>query len=53
MPMEDVTAMTFFMSDGFLVGRIIEPGLSDELYTTMVQVFLRGLQAMADDQQSA
>jgi AcrR family transcriptional regulator len=53
LPMEDVTAMTFFMSDGFLAGRIIEPGLSDELYTTMVQVFLRGLQAMADDQRSA
>lgn len=53
LPIEDITAMTFFMSDGFLVGRIIEPGLSPELYTTMVQVFLRGLQAMADEQQSA
>jgi AcrR family transcriptional regulator len=50
---EDITAMTFFMSDGFLVGRIIEPGLTPELYTTMVQVFLRGLQAMAHEQQSA
>ena len=53
LPIEDITAMTFFMSDGFLVGRIIEPGLREELYTTMVGVFLRGLQAMAAEQQSA
>ena len=53
LPIEDITAMTFFMADGFLAGRIIEPGLRDELYTTMVGVFLRGLQAMAAEQQSA
>lgn len=50
LPIEDVTAMTFFMADGFLAGRIIEPELSDELYTTMVRVFLSGLQAMAEEQ---
>jgi AcrR family transcriptional regulator len=49
-PVEDITAMTVFMSDGFLVGRIIEPGLSEDLYTTMIGVFVRGLQAMADEQ---
>jgi len=53
LPIEDITAMTFFMADGFLVGRIIEPGLSDELYTTMIGVFLRGLEAIAAEQQSA
>ncbi len=41
--------MTFFMADGFLAGRIIEPELREELYTTMVGVFLRGLQALAED----
>jgi AcrR family transcriptional regulator len=50
LPVEDITAMTFFMADGFLAGRIIEPDLRDELYTTMVSVFLRGLQALADEQ---
>ncbi len=49
LPVEEITAMTFFMADGFLSGRIIEPELSDELYTTMVSVFLRGLQALAED----
>jgi AcrR family transcriptional regulator len=49
LPVSDITAMTFFMSDGFLAGRIIEPDLPDELYTTMVGVFLRGLQSMAED----
>jgi AcrR family transcriptional regulator len=47
LPLEDITAMTFFMADGFLVNRIIEPGLSEDLYTTMVGVFLRGLEAMS------
>jgi AcrR family transcriptional regulator len=51
LPMESIAAMTFFMADGFLAGRIIEPDLPDELYTTMVGVFLRGLQALAEEQQ--
>jgi AcrR family transcriptional regulator len=50
LPIEDITAMTFFMADGFLAGRVIEPDLNPELYTTMVGVFLRGLQAMGEDQ---
>src|SRR6266550_8016260 len=46
-PMEDITAMTFFMADGFLVDQMIEPELSEDLYATMLTVFFRGLQAMA------
>ncbi len=46
---EQVAAMMSFMADGFLVDRIVEPDLSEELYTTMVGVFLRGMQALADD----
>lgn len=48
-PQEDITAMTCFMADGFLVDRIMEPGLSENLYTTMIGVFMRGLQAIAEE----
>jgi AcrR family transcriptional regulator len=51
-PLEDVTAMFFFMADGFLVDHMIDPGFSEELYATMVGVFLRGLEAMACDSRS-
>jgi AcrR family transcriptional regulator len=50
LPVQDVTAMLCFIADGFLVDRMIEPDLSEDLYTTMVGVFLRGLQAMAEAQ---
>ncbi|HEY5193136.1 MAG TPA: TetR/AcrR family transcriptional regulator [Solirubrobacteraceae bacterium] len=43
----DVAAMTFFMADGFLIGRIIDPEIDDGLYATMIEAFLRGLLAMA------
>jgi AcrR family transcriptional regulator len=45
----EIAAMMFFMADGFLVDRIVEPELSEELYTTMVGVFLRGVEALAAD----
>jgi AcrR family transcriptional regulator len=47
LPLEDIAAMTYFMADGFLVDRLIEPGLSEDLYTRMLEVFFKGLQAMA------
>ena len=50
---DQIAAIMFFMADGFLLDRIVEPDLPDELYTTMVGVFLRGLQALSDDQQAA
>jgi AcrR family transcriptional regulator len=49
LPVEEIAAMMFFMADGFLLDRIVEPGLSDELYTTMVGVFVRGLEALAEE----
>jgi len=49
LPLDQVTAMLCFMADGFLVDRMIEPGLSEDLYATMVAVFLRGLEAIAAD----
>ncbi len=51
-PFDQVAAMMFFMADGFLVDRIVEPELSDELYTTMIGVFTRGLQGLAEDAQA-
>jgi AcrR family transcriptional regulator len=48
LPHADVAAMTFFMADGFLLDRIIDPELDDGLYATMCEVFLRGLIAMAE-----
>jgi AcrR family transcriptional regulator len=47
LPLADIAAMTYFMADGFLVDRLIEPALSDELYASMLGVFFKGLQAMA------
>jgi AcrR family transcriptional regulator len=50
LPHADVAAMTFFMADGFLLDRIIDPELDDGLYATMVEVFLRGLIGMVEGQ---
>ena len=53
LPVEDVTAMICFMADGFLVDRMIEPELSEDMYPTMVSIFLRGLQAIAAERAEA
>ena len=53
LPMEEITAMLSFMADGFLVDRIVEPDLSEDLYAGMMTVFLRGLKAMAVEQEAA
>jgi AcrR family transcriptional regulator len=44
----DVAAMTFFMADGFLIDRVVDPELDDGLYATMIEIFLRGLLAMVE-----
>jgi AcrR family transcriptional regulator len=49
LPQDDLTAMLCFMADGFLVDRVVEPELPDGLYTKMIEVFMRGLEAMAED----
>ena len=46
LPMEEVAAMIYCMDDGFLVDRMIEPGLSEELYARMIEIFLRGLEVL-------
>ncbi len=42
-PYEDVATMLHFMVDGFFIGRLTEPSLSEELYATMVTTFFRGI----------
>jgi AcrR family transcriptional regulator len=49
LPLEDVTTMICLMADGFLLDRMIEPELSEELYTTMVGIFVRGLKALSSE----
>jgi AcrR family transcriptional regulator len=45
---EEVAAMTFFMADGFLMHRLIEPALDESLYPKMVDIFLQGLLAQIE-----
>lgn len=44
----EVAAMTFFMADGFLMHRLIEPGLDETLYPRMIGVFMQGLLAQIE-----
>ena len=50
LPLDQLTAILCFMADGFLVDRIVDPELSEDLYPTMVGVFLRGLEAFGQDE---
>jgi AcrR family transcriptional regulator len=52
-PAADVAAITFLMADGFLLDRIIDPELDDGLYSTMFEVFLRGLVAMSESRETS
>ena len=46
-PIEDIAAMTDFMGDGFILDKLVDPELDDDLYATMMAIFFRGLQATA------
>lgn len=48
-PLEDIATMTYCMANGFLAEQLIEPDLNEELYGSMMAVFFRGLQGMAED----
>jgi AcrR family transcriptional regulator len=50
LPLQDITAMIYCMADGFLVDRMIEPSLREDLYPAMIAVFMRGLEAIAAEQ---
>ena len=47
LPIPDIAAMIDFMADGYLLDQLIDPDLDERLYTSMMLVFFRGLQAMA------
>jgi AcrR family transcriptional regulator len=47
LPFERIATMTDLMFDGFMLEKLIDPELDDELYGTMVAVFFRGLRALA------
>ncbi len=53
LPLDQITVMICCMADGFLVDRMIEPSLGEELYTAMVGIFLRGLETMAAERSGA
>jgi AcrR family transcriptional regulator len=48
-PYEDIAMMLHWMVDGFMIGRLVEPALDEELYSTMVATFFRGIGATALD----
>ncbi len=48
-PLEEVATMTYCMANGFLAERLIDPEISEEVFGSMMAVFIRGLQGMAED----
>lgn len=49
-PLDQVATMTYCMANGFLAERLIDPSIDEEVFGSMMAVFIRGLQAMAEDQ---
>lgn len=49
LPLEQVATMTYCMANGFLAEQMIDPDLPDELYGSMMAIFFRGLQAIAEE----
>jgi hypothetical protein len=46
-PYEDIAMMLHWMVDGFMIGRLVEPSLDEELYSAMVATFFQGIGAAA------
>jgi AcrR family transcriptional regulator len=49
-PLADATQITSIMTEGFLVRQQIDPGLSEELYGTMLAAFMLGMREMWREQ---
>jgi AcrR family transcriptional regulator len=47
MALPEITRMVSIMADGFLIWQQLDPSLSEELYGTMLAIFMQGLGAMA------
>jgi AcrR family transcriptional regulator len=48
-PFEDIARMLFCLADGFLVQRLIEPDLDEDLYATMNTTLFKGIAASSLD----
>jgi AcrR family transcriptional regulator len=53
MPLEEITRMVSIMADGFLIWQQLDPSLSEEVYGTMLAVFMQGLGALAQAEVAA
>jgi len=51
LPAEEIAAINYFMADGFLLSRTLDPELSNRLYAEMVETFLLGLLARIEGAQ--
>jgi AcrR family transcriptional regulator len=47
LPLADLATMTDFMASGFILERMIDPEIPEELYATMMATFFLGVQALA------
>jgi AcrR family transcriptional regulator len=48
LPLEDLSAMIDFMASGFILERTVDPDIPEEMFATMMGVFVLGVQAMAE-----
>jgi AcrR family transcriptional regulator len=53
MPLRDITSMVSIMADGFLLWEQLDPSLDEELFGTMLAIFMQGLGAIAQQQAPA
>jgi AcrR family transcriptional regulator len=53
MPLRDITSMVSIMADGFLLWEHLDPSLDEELFGTMLAIFMQGLGAIAQEQAPA
>jgi AcrR family transcriptional regulator len=48
LPLEDLSAMIDFMASGFILERTVDPDIPEEMFATMMGVFVLGVRAMAE-----
>lgn len=53
MPLRDITSMVSIMADGFLLWEQLDPSLDEELFGTMLAIFMQGLGAIAQQRAPA
>jgi AcrR family transcriptional regulator len=51
-PLEEIATMTYCMANGFLAEQLIDPSVPDGVYGSMMAIFVRGLQGMAEDREA-